>query len=76
MSTVRASVVGSAAVTVRVSDTTLIPSLLEFFDSLGCRAAHKGADLVDVDLRETIDADQGRLLVALFLSAWRAKVLA
>ena len=62
--------------TVRVSDATLIPSLLEFFESLGCRAAHKGADLVDVDLRERVDTDQGRLLVALFLSAWHAKVLA
>ena len=62
--------------TIRVSDTTLVPSLLEFFESLGCRVAQKGTDLVDVDLRETIDADQRRLLIALFLSAWRVKVLA
>ena len=62
--------------TVRLTDATLVPSLVEFFESLGLGAAHNGADLVDVDLRETIDADQGRLLIALFLSAWRAKVLA
>lgn len=61
--------------TIRASDATFVPSLLEFFESLGCRAVQEGADLVDVDLRETIDADQGRLLIALFLSAWRVKVL-
>ena len=62
--------------TIRASDATFVPSLLEFFESLGCRAVQEGADLVDVDLRETIDAEQARLLIALFLSAWRVKVLA
>lgn len=62
--------------TVRVEDAASVPSQLEFLERLGCHAVRKGPTTFDVDLRETIDAEQGRLLIALFLAAWRTTVVA
>jgi hypothetical protein len=57
---------------VRVSNPSLVPSLLDFFERLGCGAVPQGVNVVDVELPATIDADQERMVLDVYLGVWRA----
>ncbi len=57
---------------IRVSDASRVASLLEFVERLGCAATQNGENVVDVQLPETIAAEQERMVLDIYLGVWRA----
>ncbi len=57
---------------IRVSDASHVPSLLEFFERLGCVAVPQSDNVVSVELPATVAADQERMVLDVYLGVWRA----
>jgi hypothetical protein len=60
------------SVRLRLDEPALAVNLLDFLERRGCAGRRAGDDVIEVELPDELDPDEGRLELDLYLRVWQS----